>query len=220
MATLGEYISKGSGTTKLLLHLNGNSTDDSGNSNNGTDTSITYSQANGRFGQGAGFNGTSSKIDLGDVASLEGLTEMTISVWFKTTLTSSGALLQKELVYQTAVVASGLVNTAIGNGGSWVGGPSSTYSVKDGKWYNLVFTFSDTNNIGIIYINGLLNNSSTINISMGTNTIQAGVGARFSGSWGDYFNGSIDEVILENVVWTPAQIAKYYTMTKGRFGIL
>ena len=40
--TLGEYIGAGSATTKLLLHLNGNSTDSSGNGNNGTDTDVLY----------------------------------------------------------------------------------------------------------------------------------------------------------------------------------
>lgn len=58
--TLGEYLPNSN--TKLLLHLNGSSADSSGNNNNGTDTSITYSQANGKFGQGAGFDSTSDKI--------------------------------------------------------------------------------------------------------------------------------------------------------------
>ena len=62
MATLGEYLGAGASTTKLLLHLNGKSTDSSGNGNNGTNSNITYSLANGKFGQGAGFNGSSNSI--------------------------------------------------------------------------------------------------------------------------------------------------------------
>ncbi len=44
--------------------MEGNSNDSKG-SNNGTDSNITYSNANGRFGQGAAFNGTTSSILLG-----------------------------------------------------------------------------------------------------------------------------------------------------------
>lgn len=44
--------------------LDGNS-NDSVNGRNGTDTSITYSAANGKINQGAGFDGSLSKIDLG-----------------------------------------------------------------------------------------------------------------------------------------------------------
>ena len=69
--SLGEYNGAGSGTTKLLAHLNGNSNDSSGNANNGSDTNITYSLANGKLGQGAGFNGSSSLIDYGNPASLQ-----------------------------------------------------------------------------------------------------------------------------------------------------
>ena len=47
--SLGEYIPNSN--TKLLLHLNGNSTDSSGNGNNGTDTNITYGLGYGKFGQ-------------------------------------------------------------------------------------------------------------------------------------------------------------------------
>jgi len=40
---------------KGYWRLNGNSNDASGNGNNGTDTNITYSQANGVLNGGAGF---------------------------------------------------------------------------------------------------------------------------------------------------------------------
>jgi len=45
-------------------HFNGRSTDFSGNNNHGTDTSVTYSQANGRFGKGAGFDANTDQIQF------------------------------------------------------------------------------------------------------------------------------------------------------------
>lgn len=50
-------------------------------SNNGTDTSITYSSGNGKIGQGAGFNGaTPSYIDMGTTANLS-LSSLTVAGW-------------------------------------------------------------------------------------------------------------------------------------------
>ena len=55
---------------------------------------ITYSQANGRFGMGAGFNGSSSKIVLGtNVASLKITNPFTIIGWFKTTGSTGDAMI-------------------------------------------------------------------------------------------------------------------------------
>lgn len=34
------------------------------------------------------------------------------------------------------------------------------------------------------------------------------------------FDGSIDEVIVENRAWTAEQVKKYHTYSKGRFGII
>jgi len=75
----GQYLGAGSATTKLLLHLNGNSTDVSGNGNNGTDANITYGLGNGKFFAGAGFNGTTSKIRCSSAISFTG--NFTISFW-------------------------------------------------------------------------------------------------------------------------------------------
>src|ERR1051326_1866471 len=67
----------------------GNSNDSKG-SNNGSDTSITYSSGNGNFGQGAGFNGSSSKIVITDNSSLHLLSAFTILGWIKASGTLNG----------------------------------------------------------------------------------------------------------------------------------
>lgn len=60
--------------------LDGNSTDDPG-TNDGTDTNITYDNSYGKINQGASFNGTSSKIDTGATAFLEGIGAFSYSFW-------------------------------------------------------------------------------------------------------------------------------------------
>ena len=66
---------------KQVLNFEGNSNDSTSNSNDGTDTSITYSTANGKIGQGAGFNGSTSNIAY---PSLGLGNSFTFSFWFNT----------------------------------------------------------------------------------------------------------------------------------------
>lgn len=68
----------------------GNSNDSKG-SNNGTDTSITYSTGNGKFGQGAGFTAGSSMITVGTDSSLNCSSAITISMWVNPATFSAGA---------------------------------------------------------------------------------------------------------------------------------
>src|SRR5260221_9800184 len=61
--------------------LDGNSNDATANANDGTDNGITYSNANGKINQGAGFDGSTSKIDVGTTNLPTGVTDRTITAW-------------------------------------------------------------------------------------------------------------------------------------------
>src|SRR5664280_2692195 len=80
--------------TSLLSYfrMEGDSTDYWG-SNNGTDTAITYNSGNGKVNQGAGFNGSTSKITMSGCP-ITGSGNFSIFVWVKTS--STGA--RKEIV--------------------------------------------------------------------------------------------------------------------------
>lgn len=68
----------------LLLHLDdigSTITDTSGNNNNGT--SVNTSQVLGQFANARRFNGISSYIEIGNSASLNPTTEITIETWIK-----------------------------------------------------------------------------------------------------------------------------------------
>ena len=88
--SFGEYLVAGSATTKLLLNMNGNSNDSSGNNNNGVDTGIYYSKEYGRFNEGARFNGSTSKIKGSSNLGING-GNITILTWvkFNSLITSS-----------------------------------------------------------------------------------------------------------------------------------
>ncbi len=68
--------------TGLLANyeFEGNSNDNSGNGNNGTDASMAYSTGNGFYLQGAGFNGSSSTFSVGGITIT---TNVTFNLWVK-----------------------------------------------------------------------------------------------------------------------------------------
>ena len=158
---LGEYNGAGSSTTKLLLHLNGNSNDSSGNSNNGTDTDITYGQAYGKFGQGASFNGSSSKISLPDNFDF-GTSGLTVLSWIKTTEETN--LTTIFFVQDNDNSNNPIINLSINSDGTVLGqvrgqtntanlfSDSTTLTVNDGNWHNIILVFDDVNDTGYIYI--------------------------------------------------------------------
>ena len=216
--TLGEYLGAGSATTKLLLHLNGNSTDSSGNGNNGTDTNITYSQANGKFGQGAGFNGSNSWITRANLMSATNTA--TISMWvkmtnFTNTIQAIGGISADNVngsfffyAYNSNSAIRALIRTNNNLDGVSASGLSS------GVWYNLLATYDgskmkyyvDSKFIGEINMTG--NVGGNIPLLLGQTNVS---------NYNYWLNGAIDEVIVENRAWTASEVRKYYTNAKGRF---
>jgi len=220
--TFGEYLGAGSGTTKLLLHLNGSSTDSSGNGNNGTDTNVTYSLANGKFGQGASFNGSSSSIVKKDTASLKITTNITISAWINPSSAPTSSCVAGKFLDSThksywLAFNGGKAGMYISTNGSNQTGEALSQTLSNGVWYNVIGTYDGTNTK--IYVNGSLANSigQTGGIYDSTGSFAVGKLGSLSSN---YFPGKIDEVIVENRAWTASEIKKYYTYSKGRFGIL
>ena len=226
--SLGEYIPNTN--TLGLWHLNGNSADSTANGHNGTDTNVTYSQANGVFGQGAWFSG-STKIVTANNIGLVGNAVFTISFWAqsKTAFTN----------YQT--VFSWGVNSVAGSAFSLMIHPNATSGKGElylainasekalyptemqlNTWYNIIVTkaaggLSATTSC---YLNGnkiTVSSGPTTALNLSTSVVTIGYATLYSNY---YFNGYLDDIICENVVWTQAQISKYYQNTKGRFGII
>lgn len=226
--SLGEYNGAGSGTTKLLLHLNGNSTDSSGNSNSGTDTSITYSQANGKFGQGAGFNGSSSKIVVPYNSSLD-TNNITISTWVKFTATppaNASRIIERDSgsgATRLWILGTNASDTTIGfvcwdSAGTISQAESGGYSLSQNVWHHVVGIWDGVSVKR--YVDGLLYGTSvaaTGNLRGGNQPLQ--LGNDYPGI-GRPLTGEIDEVIIENVAWSAEKVKQYYTFTKGRFGII
>lgn len=198
------------------LRLEGNANAEVGT--NGTGTDVTYSAANGKFGQGGGFNGSSSRIVIAKAAIPTGA--KTVSVWLKPSTTGTGEYFFTDLDGTNGSVRLiRLAGETIQS--SWDGGATlltSTGTAPANVWTHIVCTFTGTT--GIIYINGVSDTSGGI----GTEAAQASnfrISGRFTsptgGGTGDavMFTGAIDDFAVFNRVLTAAEVSSIYAEVGG-----
>lgn len=217
--TLGVYTGAGAGITKLLWHMEGNSNDSSGNGNNGTDTSITYALANGKFSQGAQMNNVNDQIVKATNLGIAGNGEITISLWTKlNTEIASG-------IYQFTIFRS---TTGADRYFGWYyeynagtrrlrldGSGTSAYGNIDlgtiAKYNVIVTRASGASPVMNLYLNGSLFITGNAGAgAAGANDFR--IGNATASPIADF-----DEVIVENVAWSASQARKYYTWAMGRY---
>jgi len=212
-----QYLGSGSSTTKLLLHLNDNSLDASGNGNNGIDSLITYGLAYGKFSQGASFNGTSSKITIPNkFTSLN----RTYSLWFKLgSQTTAGFILCSrtgttdqgiDILINTSNV-HGFLNSRIRTDSSINLSDTIAYNLNDNNWHNIIFVINNTTKLFSTYVDGNFKHSKSYTGTI-TDSQNLQIGNRSNAS---YFNGYLDEFFIENRALTSSEIKRYYTFSKG-----
>lgn len=201
--------------------LDGNSNDVFGN--NGTDTNITYSAANGKLIQGAGFNGASSSI-VRNSFNLSSSNVITISAWVKYTSVSTMILLEHSPNYNTNngfifYCDAGKINAGMRDGvtvGYNVGANTSTSN--DGNWHHVVVIFnrnltgaSQTN----MYLDGAVNYVSALSVTTTGNftTQNLYIGARNASSL--WFNSALDEISIWNRALSADEVKDLYLNGNG-----
>ena len=196
--------------------MEGNSTDSKG-SNNGTDTSISYSTPNGKFGQGAGFNGTTSKIVLGATTLTH--TSFTIMGWINAAATPAGVMYaQGNSGDNNPIIEINFLATQVelvNRDNSTVGLVSTpSLTLTTGLWYFIAWTCTTT--ASHFYVNASDIDSQTFTANTGTfNTYNIGTRQRVSND--SFFNGAIDDVSIFSRVLTPTEITNYYNATSPLF---
>lgn len=217
----GRYIGEWMPQANLvgLWHLNGNSTDSSGNNNHGTDTAITYSLANGKIAQGAGFNGTTSFISIPDTASTSFTTAITAMTWIKLDVTTSGRTIiakpRSAGGYGFSFdVSTGKLSLVLNNGTTGYQLDGNT-TMSTGTWYHAVCTWDGTT--GRVYLNGSQDNSSTTPFSSIADSAEAINIGRQNAGLAQYFDGAIDEVAIFSRALTAAEIRHWYAWSSGRY---
>jgi hypothetical protein len=195
--------------------LDGNSNDSVG-SNNGSDTGITYNASNGKINNGAGFDGSSSRIALGTFTGL-GNTNRSFSLWANATTISAGhrraiTFPADDSATDTPVFVADFT-TASGNIG-FGGNPYDgyiTYSFNTSTWYHVAATI--TGSTITVYVNGVSVGSATNSGGVSTNPI--GYIGRYNGNFGQYFSGAVDEVGIWSRALTAGEIWTLYNRGNG-----
>src|SRR5262249_14213277 len=128
----------------------------------GFDTAMSYSTTTGVLAQGAAFNGSTSKIDIGSVAS--GTVNLSAGAWIKTTSSN-----QEWIIGQNNVgavkrpwgfwILGGKVFFYTEGGGSGNGLVSGNVSVNDGNWHYV--GASQNGSTYTIYVDGVLDVQKT-----------------------------------------------------------
>lgn len=210
-------------TTNLteFYNMEGNSNANFG-SINGVDTAITYSSGNGKITQGAGFNGTSSQILLGNGSGVDNIftTGGTIAMWIKPTAFSNvyaARMAEKRgsggwiVTFDVTSGSTSKINFDIvfnTSNGSW---NSTSAVLSTGSYQFVVITYDGSSvlNNPIIYMNGSSVSITQTGIPVGTIVTDATINmvlgnATTSSRW---YSGAMDIV----GIWTRALSASEVT---------
>lgn len=199
-------------TTNLQAYykLDGNSTDSAG-SNNGTDTNITYNTSNGKINQGAGFDGSTSLISIGNAAGLNSAS-FTYTAWIKpTSFTNTNYIVSTAVAgapswrIDSSVATQNLSKAGIINIGS------SNTALTANVFSFVAVTYDGTT--ATFYLNGVADGTPSSAQTFLTEVRQIGVFTTPS-SVTD-FSGAIDEVGIWSRVLTGAEITQLYNHGAG-----
>jgi len=158
------------------------------------------------------FDGTNDYVNCGN-SSILNLTDITISVWYKTTSTGNQVLIGKSYLtsYYINIAPASNLFALWTNGTSLISGTITT--LGNGNWHNVVGTMSGVNKN--IYYDGALANSGTGTSNIDSNALY--IGSSISNP--AYFNGSIANVLLYNRALSLAEIQQNLNTMKPRFGL-
>lgn len=188
-------------------------TDLSGNNNNFTlSNSPTFSTANGgRFA----FNGTNQDATL---SSLNLQQNFTLDGWFNPNVLNTFVMFGQG----TTVANQGLhiwyVSDTSIRFGMYGNDTDFTVSTSIGNWYNMVFTYNNSNPFTKqMYLNGVVQSGT------GASAAYAGSGAfRLGATYstgGNYGNGSYAGMKMYNRILSATEVRQNYDATKSRFGL-
>ncbi|MDD5750130.1 MAG: LamG domain-containing protein [Candidatus Pacebacteria bacterium] len=195
--------------------------DTTGNSNNGTlgsgatADSADPAWANGKYGSALNFDGSNDYVNVGQGSALNNFTNMTLSAWIKADSYTTN--------YRTGIISrrsglgddTGLNLTLLGtNGGAQTPGKIAAYrgggsavtgttTISLGKWYYIAATVE--NNNFKIYVNGVLDASSTLSGWTWESAVDVSIG-QIAAISQYYFDGIIDDVRIYNYARTQKQV--------------
>jgi hypothetical protein len=187
----------GSGTTV---------SDVSGNGNTGTIVNAVWTTS-GKYGGALSFNGANAQVVINDSASLHLTTGVTLEAWVSSSVAPTG---WQDVIYKA--IDNYYLEAASSNGNKPGTGVLLTSSAEPlaygtarlaaNTWTHLAMTYDGTTLK--MYVNGTLINSTAQSGTITTSTGALQIGG--DTTYGQYFNGLIDEVRVYNIALTQTQI--------------
>ncbi len=190
-----------------------NANDYSDNSNDGTVNGATYDGLN----NGYLFDGVDDYIDCGDVTDLNGLTNLTFSLWFKTSASAYNAYITKYTDNNHCLLLYITSNDDLRfviNNGAWVDFMIADFGLDydDNNWYMMTATYDGK--YKRIYVDGVLIATSGANeITFPNNSADLVIGKGHSTSYD--FDGNIDDPRIYNRALAASEILTIFNGTKG-----
>jgi len=203
-----------------------NIADSSLSGNNCTKVSATDpNSATGQFDGGQIFDGSNDSISMGDPDSLDfGTNSFTVSFWVKNPLSGravtkmcyTGTDGEPSAGWGVSAVSSGVYHE-IGDGSIVWTKTTDPYAFTSNTWYGITIVFDRTNNLLVSYVNGALLQSSSIPAYGSITNTRAFLIGRRSCSSASYYNGSLDEVRVSQIIRSVAWIAANYKSESDSF---
>jgi len=189
----------GSGTTVA---------DQSGNGNTGTITNATWATT-GKFGKALTFNGSNAFVSVPDSNSLDLTSGMTLEAWVNPTVSGGGAFRTVVVKERPGDLVYGMYANSDSNRpqsqvtiGSTARLLDGTAAIPTGAWTHLAATFDGTTER--LYVNGTQVSSLAVSGTILTSTSPLKIGG--NAIWGEWFNGTIDEVRVYNRALSAGEI--------------
>jgi hypothetical protein len=180
-----------------------NNSYDSVGINNGVDTSITYNSGNGKIGNGAGFNGSTSKVLVKAHVS-QNLNKLTIGIWFKSSTVAEMTLLDKPTtspasspysVYILKTDSSGFARGWVSIGGTrYIVNGSTNFC--DGNWHYMSLKYDGSN--VTLKVDNTLQQTTAASGTLDTSTADLYIGQGGNSGSPAVWNGAIDEINMYN----------------------
>jgi hypothetical protein len=202
-------------SSEVAFYKMENNSNDSTGSNNGSDTSMTYSTSDALFDSySAVFDGSSSIITTS--LNKSSYSSLSYSVWIKTSSTSqqriidasSGNSQNRQCLFTRFDGSKGIRYISIGDDFYDTGNLNTLL----GDWFHVVVTDGGGNDVNL-YINGelvtftkVISNGGYLNPS---NTL-FGAGRKTTNDIGNYFSGDLDQVRIFNRVLEGDEVFKLY----------
>lgn len=197
-------------------NINGNTVlDSSGENNHGTNNGATHNSSGG-FNDGGAyeFDGVNDEINMGDVSDVEGIDDLSLSLWIKIINNSEdGKLISKGSYFTSpssfAMIYSGVtkrISFSVSNSRyRWI-----SFTLTNNQWYHLTGVYSNSSNFMKIYINGVEPTGGADDgtfITIPDNSYDLLIG---NDNTSLYFNGTIDDVRIYNRSLSADEIKALY----------